>query len=249
MATSIVLNADVIYRAAELTHAADRLDICREARVDAKSVELWSYSQYVLAGRYERPCRCTCEPTVLAFAVSRSVFARDHLAVTIWLCAVDVADVLKEHRVGLAEYIECAITVAKHRLCYDYPRIAVAEYAGIFFISRWVRCYLAELQMIFRVSRLKHHHSILCFKMFLYTAEGLLGFARLKSDARHHAHALRLDEYLAFLALFAADRRAERVISSSEPFSVPSGVKHRGFHLFCILQNFLRFLLATDVRQ
>ena len=53
IAACAVFNAYVVGRSAEPAYAAERIDSFRQARVDAKSVELRPDSQYILADRYE----------------------------------------------------------------------------------------------------------------------------------------------------------------------------------------------------
>ena len=49
-------------------------------------------------------------------------------------------------------------------------------------------------------------------------------FARFFADPGHDAHALRLNEDLAFRAFLTSDGRAERVVGSAEPRAVPACV-------------------------
>ena len=54
-------------------------------------------------------------------------------------------------------------------------------------------------------------------------SSGFLGQAVVLADAGHHAHALRLDEDLAFVALIGPDLLAVGVVGAQEPFAVPAG--------------------------
>ena len=53
----------------------------------------------------------------------------------------------------------------------------------------------------------------------------------LLADARHDAHALRLDEDLTLVAFLAADGLTEGVVGAAEPCTVPAGGQRGLFHL------------------
>ena len=91
-----------------------------------------------LRTQLNEPISCGCKPAVLAFAMSRRVFAGDRLAICVRLSAVYLAYVFKEHRVCLAVYLERAVSMPEHGLGNGYPWIAVAEYAGVFLVTRRV---------------------------------------------------------------------------------------------------------------
>lgn len=130
-----VFYAYAVGRSAEPAHTAERIDAVRQARIDAKSVEFRPDPEYILAGRYERPRCRSGEPAVFAFSVRRGISARNRLTVGIWLCAVYLADILEENRIGLAIDVECAAAVPQHCLRYNYPWIAVTEYAGVLLVT------------------------------------------------------------------------------------------------------------------
>jgi hypothetical protein len=131
----MVLNMNVICRAAEFSRTAEGAYIGREARIDTESFELRSDAENVLADSNKGPGCSAGKPAVLAFAVRGGISACYHLAVCVRFGAVDIADVLKEYRVGFTVYIECAASVPEHSLRYNYPWIAVTEYASVFFVS------------------------------------------------------------------------------------------------------------------
>src|SRR3990170_8168602 len=55
----------------------------------------------------------------------------------------------------------------------------------------------------------------------------------------HHAHTLRLDEDLPFLAFTRADRCASIVVGPAEPFAIPAGVFNGSFHGLPLIGVFL----------
>ncbi len=72
----------------------------------------------------------------------------------------------------------------------------------------------------------QQHDAVLGGELIGDRVEGTSGAAVLHADARHHAHALRLDEDLPLLAGRRADRRAEVVVRPHEPLAVPPVREH-----------------------
>ena len=64
-----------------------------------------------------------------------------------------------------------------------------------------------------------------------YTLQSRHGFAGFYADARHHAHALRLNEDFAFAAHLAANHMAVSIVGAAEPAAVPTGSQYGMFHL------------------
>ena len=56
-----------------------------------------------------------------------------------------------------------------------------------------------------------------------------------------------VDEYLSFVTVFASDRGTEGIIRSSEPFSVPSGVKYHSTHFFRLAHDVCGFRITSDM--
>ena len=100
----------------------------------------------------------------------------------------------------------------------------MAEDTGVLLVARRIAGNLAQLKVILGVSGLQQHNAVLCVELVFHALQGGYGFAGVYADAGHDAHALRLDEDLAFRALAASNGRAERVVGSAEPRAVPACV-------------------------
>ena len=137
--------------------------------------------------------------------------------------------------------------MAEHCFGDGDPWIAVTEDPCVLLVPRRIGSYLAEFEAVSRVRRLLQHDAVLGVEVFFYAPQRCLRLAGLQADAGHDAHALRLDEYPAFVTVFASDRETEGVIGSSEPFSIPSGVKYHGTHFFRLALDVRGFLVTSDM--
>src|ERR1017187_2366203 len=68
-------------------------------------------------------------------------------------------------------------------------------------------------------------------KVLSHAVERPGGHAVLDADAAHHADALGLDEYPAFLVLARADNVAEIIVGAAEPRAVPGVLDDHASHL------------------
>ena len=174
-----------------------------------------------LRHRDVRPCRSPCEPRVLRLTEGRRLAARDRLRVHVGLGAVDIADRLTRRRVDAEVVIERALRIADDRRRDDHPRVRVAEDAAVLLVARRVRRDLAELGVVPLVRGAQQHDAVLGGELIGDRRERTRRSAILHADARHHAHALRLDEDLPLVAGRRADRRAEVVVRPHEPLTIP----------------------------
>ena len=140
-----------------------------------------------------------------------------HLAVDIRLGAVDLTDVLNVCRAGLFVDLKRAVTVADYSLGTADPWVVVTEDACVLLVSRGIAGNFAQFEMVFRVGGLQQHNAVLRVELVFRALQGGYGFAGVYADACHDAHALRLDENLAFLAFLAADHMAKGIVKVVYP--------------------------------
>ena len=126
--------------------------------------------------------------------------------------------------------VQRLVAPSGHGLRDHDPRVGVAEDAGIFLIAGRVRRDFTQFEAIAGVSRLVQHDTVLGSQPLANRLQHLRRLAVLQPDAGHNAHALRLDEDLALLALMRADLITEGVVSAQEPLAIPAMLQDRGFH-------------------
>ena len=137
---------------------------------------------------------------------------------------MNVADRFEIGRADLPVSFKRTCAVAQDGLCAGDPGIIVAENARVLLVSGGIRADFAEIQIILRVSGLVKDDTEFAVEAFFDALERFCRFARFFADPGHDAHALRLDEDLAFRAFLTSDGRAERVVGSAEPRAVPACV-------------------------
>ena len=137
---------------------------------------------------------------------------------------MNVADRFEIGRTDLPVSFKRARAVTQDSLRAGDPGIVVAENARVFLISGRIRADLAEIQIIFCVGRLVQDNAEFAVEPLLDALERFCRFARFFADAGHDAHALRLNENLAFRAFLTSDGRAERVVGSAGPSAIPARV-------------------------
>ncbi len=133
-----------------------------------------------------------------------------HLAVNVGFGAVDLRDVLDVGGAGLAVDRKGAVAVAQRCLSAADPRVVVAEDTGVLLVSRRIAGDLAQIQLIAGVGRLMQHDTVLGVQPLLHAGKRLRGLSAFPADARHDAHALRLDEDLTLGALLAAQQACRK---------------------------------------
>ena len=122
------------------------------------------------------------------------VLACHHLAVNVGFGAVDLRDVLDVGGAGLAVDRKGAVAVTQRCLGAADPRVVVAEDTGVLLVSRRIAGDLAQIQLIAGVGGLQQHHTVFGVQPLLHAGKRLRGLSGLPADARHDAHALRLDK-------------------------------------------------------
>ena len=191
--------------------------LVRDAGVDLQPGQRGLDAQDILAHIHKGPGRCAGKPAVFCFAKGGGVAAGHHLAVDIRLGAVDLTDVLNVCRAGLFVDLKRAVTMADYSLGTADPGVVVAEDACVLLVSRGIAGNLAQLKVILGVSGLQQHNAVLCVELVFHALQGGYGFAGVYADACHDAHALRLDEDLAFLAFLTADHMAKGIVKVVYP--------------------------------
>ena len=144
---------------------------------------------------------------------------------------MDVGDVLDVGGAGLLVDLKGPVAVAEDSLGAADPRVVVAEDARVLLVSRRIAGDLTKVEAVGGVGGLQQHHAVLGIQPLFHALEGLFRLTGLLADARHDAHALRLDEDLALVAFLAADGLAEGVVGAAEPCTVPAGGQRGLFHL------------------
>ena len=143
---------------------------------------------------------------------------------------MDLADALNIGRAGLAVDLKRSCAVPQHRLGAGDPRVVVAEDTGVLLIAGGVAGDLTQLQMIPGVGRVQQDDAVLGVQIPLHARQRLRGLTGGGADARHDAHTLGLDEYLALFTYPAPDGRAKGVVGAAEPLTVPAGIHYRLLH-------------------
>lgn len=133
---------------------------------------------------------------------------------------MDLTDVLNVCRAGLFVDLKRAVTVTDYSLGTADPRVVVAEDTGVLLVARGIAGNLAQLKVILGVSGLQQHNAVLCVELVFHTLQSGHGLTGVHTNTRHDAHALRLDEdlaFLAFLAFLAADHMAKGIVKVVYP--------------------------------
>src|SRR6266498_2454304 len=183
------------------------------------------------------------QPGVLRFAVRGSVATSNHLRIDIGFAAVKVTDLLARRRIDSRIVIESRVAVAYARFANHHPGIVVAENSSVLLISRWIRGDLAQVQVVLRKSGLLQNDAVLGCEVLASRFERLRRHTIVQPDTGKRAEALRLDEYLPFLALLRADLVSEVVVGAEKPFAIPAMLANRVFHLRNFVEIFLPQLL------
>ena len=111
-------------------------------------------------------------------------------------------------------------------LADDDPRVVVAEDAGILLVTLGIAGNLAVLVDVFREGWVVEHHAVFALEVFLAGVERLSHHTFLGTNLSHRTPALRLDEYLALVALVGADLTTVEVVGAQIPLSVPAVLLH-----------------------
>ena len=130
---------------------------------------------------------------------------------------MDLTDVLNVCRAGLFVDLKRAVTVADYSLGTADPWVVVTEDACVLLVSRGIAGNFAQFEMVLRVGGLQQHNAVLRVQFVFHTLQSGHGLTGVHTNTRHDAHALRLDEDLAFLALLAADHMAKGIVKVVYP--------------------------------
>ena len=144
---------------------------------------------------------------------------------------MDLTDVLNVCRAGLFVDLKRAVTMADYSLGTADPWVVVTEDAGVLLVSRGIAGNFAQFEMVLRVGGLQQHNAVLCVELVFHALQSGHGLTGVHTNTRHDAHALRLDEDLAFLAFLTADHMAKGIVGAAEPAAVPTGSQYGMFHL------------------
>ena len=148
---------------------------------------------------------------------------------------MQVADVLARRRIDPRVVVEGPVAVPDHRFGDHDPRVGVAEDAGVLLVARRVGRDLAQVQV---VAASRPAAAARCHAASPGARAPQSSACRARPSSRpmpgHHAHALRLDEDLALLALARPDlvaqsrrrragttRRPSRAARRFRPWCVP----------------------------
>ena len=143
---------------------------------------------------------------------------------------MDITDIFSIRRANAGICFKCPVAVPQNCFGACDPRVVMAEYSGIFLISGRIAAYLTKLQTITCISRSEENDTVFCIKIFLNAFQSFFRFSAVFSYSCHYAHSLRLQEDLSLVTFTASDNMSESVECSSEPFSVPTVLKHGFFH-------------------
>ena len=218
-----VFHLDLVDRASEAAADGESGPAGGNARVDPQTLQLRMDTQNGLGDCGKAPGGRACEPAVLGLAEDGRVLSRHHLAVNIGLRTVDFTDIFQIGRTELSVGLKGPVPVAEPGLRPGNPGIVVGENARVFLIARRIAADFSQLQPVAGIWRLVKHDSKLGIQPLFHTLQGPGRLPGFYSDARHDAHALRLNVNLAFLAFPAAYRSAEGVIGPEKPSAVPAG--------------------------
>ncbi len=233
-----VLYLDIVDRVTELTGHLKAVPLVRNGRVDLQAVVLRLNSENILRDRYEIPSRRTGKPRVFSLAVTLAVLARDHLRVNVRLGAVKVAHLLAERGGYLGVILKRLVSVSHSRFRADYPRVVVAEYAGVLLITARIGGDLAVLNLICGERGIVQYQTVPGVQVFVDALKGLDIIALVLAETCQNAPALRLDEDLALLALVRAYLVAVVVVCAEEPLAVIA-------ELYSVLAHFLDLSLGA----
>ena len=136
---------------------------------------------------------------------------------------MDLGDILDIGGAGLAVHRKGTVAVSERCFGAADPRVVVAEDTGVLLVSRRIAGDLAQIQLVAGVGGLQQHHTVFGVQTLFHTGKCLCGLSALLADARHDAHALRLNKDLTLGALLAADGLAESIVGTAEPCAVPTG--------------------------
>ena len=145
---------------------------------------------------------------------STSYASGDHLRVHIWLCAVDITDVFKVSRAGLAVDLKCSVTTSDSRFCNRSPWIVVTEDTCIFFISRWVGGNFSQIQIILGISRLQDHDTVFGIQTLFNRIQSFFRLAVIYTDISKYTESLWFDVNLAFFVFFGSDFFAKCIVGT-----------------------------------
>ncbi len=138
-------------------------------------------------------------------------------------------------RTDLPVVIPGTLSSAKHCLADDYPGIVVRKNTCILLIACRITGNLTIFHHIFGEGGLIQHYAMLAIKMLLDRIKRLLHETFLKTDTRHCAPSLRLDENLSLLILLRTYLSSEIVVCTQEPFAIPAIFLHslnHGVYMF-----------------
>ena len=129
----------------------------------------------------------------------------------------------------------------------------MAEDTGIFFISWWIGRDLTKVQIVMCIGWLKNHDTVFGVQMFFYRIQSFFGQTFFYADTGHDTEALWFDEDLSFFAFMGSYFLTFCIVSTQEPFTVPSGSQYGIVHFrncfFCFFCQFFMTGEAADVSK
>ena len=127
---------------------------------------------------------------------------------------MDITDVFKVSRAGLAVDLKCSVTTSDSRLSNRYPWIVVAEDTCIFFISRWIRRNFTKVEVISCICRLEQNNTVLCIQLFFNRIQSFFRLAVIYTDIGKYTESLWFDVNLAFFVFFGSDFFAKCIVGT-----------------------------------
>ena len=149
----------------------------------------------------------------------------------------------------LAVVLERLVASAYVSLSADYPCVVVSEDTCILLVAAGICGNLAVLDVVLCECGVVENETELAVEVLVDGVEGLDVCSDILAYLGHYSEALRLDEYLALLALVRAHLLAVCVVSSEEPLAVKCRLHNVLLHLVYLSLSLCSLIVLAEVLE